>query len=104
VFVLWFYLTNKSHIIFLHVGLNIKTISRDLNVSSIYKYEIVAHLFAFRLNRRIFIIMRVSTLFLITDDDLCVDDSRDFQLYTISIASFMWLRGKGANGSTLALV
>jgi hypothetical protein len=47
VFVLWFYLTNKSQVIFLHSGLNIKTISRGLDVSSKYKYKIVIHFFAF---------------------------------------------------------
>jgi hypothetical protein len=43
VFVLCFYLSNKSQIIFLHLELNTSTINRDLNISSACKYKIVVH-------------------------------------------------------------
>jgi hypothetical protein len=98
VFVLWFYLTKKSQIIFLHSELDIKIIIRDLNLL-LDKYEIVAHFFAFRLNCIIFIIIRIAALFLITDDELRV--TADF-CHSSLIARVMWLRVKRRLWSILA--
>jgi hypothetical protein len=47
------------------------------------KYKIV-HASLLPTNCRIFIIIRISELLLVTDDDVCEGNSRDFQSYAIS--------------------